>query len=185
MQFLGACYGCRLEIGHDIDDWNTTESDHLLEFDVPAVIAVHVRYRRSKVRPVPVQLEEVAPVRSRWLGRHPVREDRIGARLKGGVRLFTYRWLSKCERESKQAYMFFWSHRGGEMASGKDAAVQGDLQAKRAQRGQIPHSSVPIPRQLGKKETHLSDDEVLRELGKISSNILVRFLCESHARCIG
>jgi hypothetical protein len=100
LEFLSACYGCRLGVGHDIDDRNTIESDHLLEIDIPAMIAVHVRYRRPKVRPVPVRLEEVAPVRSRWLGRRHMQEDRIGARLEDGVRLFIYRWLSKCERIS-------------------------------------------------------------------------------------
>lgn len=33
--------------------------------------------------------------------------------------------------------MLFWSHRGGELASGKDVAVQGDLQVKRTLHGQI------------------------------------------------
>ena len=110
LKFLGACYGCPLGIGHDIDDRNTIESDHLLKIDIPTVIAVHIRYRRSKVRSVPVRLEEVAPVRSRWLGRRHMQEDRIGARLEDGIRLFIYRWLSECERENKQAYMLFWSH---------------------------------------------------------------------------
>ena len=38
---------------------------------------------------------------------------------------------------SNQSYMLFWSHRRGKLASGKDAAVQGDLQVKRTLRGQI------------------------------------------------
>ena len=99
LEFLGACYGCRLGIGHNIDDRNTIESNHLLEINIPAVIAVHVRYRRSKVRPIPVRFEKVTPVRSRWLGRCHMQEDRIGARLEDGVRLFIYRWLSKRERK--------------------------------------------------------------------------------------
>lgn len=76
-----------------------------------------------------------------------MQEDRIGARLEDGVRLFIYGWLSKCERESKEAYMLFWSHRGGKLASGKDTTVQRDLQVKRAQRGQIlrAHHSRQLP----------------------------------------
>lgn len=87
LEFLVACNGCRVGIGHDIDDRNAIESDHLLEIDIPTVIAVHVRYRRPKVRPIPVRLEEVAPVWSRWLGRCHMQENRVCARLKDGVRL--------------------------------------------------------------------------------------------------
>ncbi len=45
--------------------------------------------------------------------------------------------ITKCEKESKRAHVLFWSHRGGELASGKDEAVEGDLQVKRALSGQI------------------------------------------------
>jgi hypothetical protein len=181
LEFLGTCYGCRLGIGHDIDDRNTIESDHLLEIDIPAGIAVHVRYRRTKVRPVPVRLEEITPVRSRRLGRRHMQEDRIGARLEDGVRLFIYRWLSKCERECKHAYMLFWSHRGGELASGKDAAVQRDLQVKRALHGQIlraHHTRQSLyPDNLEKRRTSatMRYSENLAN-PTISSNIFVRFL---------
>jgi len=98
LEFLGACDSCRLGIGHDIDDCNTIKTDHLLEIDKPTAIAIHVRYRRPKVRPIPVRLEEVAPVRSRRLGRRYMQEDRISARLEDGVRLFIYQWLSECEK---------------------------------------------------------------------------------------
>ena len=56
LQLLVARDGRCLGIGHHIDECDTIESDHLLEIDVPAVIAVHVLDRRIEIRPIPVRL---------------------------------------------------------------------------------------------------------------------------------
>jgi len=95
LQILGACDSRCLGIGYHINDRDTIESNHLLEIDKPALIAVHVPDRGAKVCPIPIRLEDVAPVWSWRLGRRHVQEDGIGARLEDGVRLFITGWSSK------------------------------------------------------------------------------------------
>jgi len=79
LQLLGARDGRSLRVGNHIDNRDTIQSDHLLEIDKPALIAVHVLDGRAEVRAIPVRLEEVAPVRSWRLGRRDVQENGISA----------------------------------------------------------------------------------------------------------
>ena len=95
LQLLGARDGGSLEVGNHIDNRDTIESDHLLEIDKPAFIAVHVLDRRTEVRAIPVRLENVAPVRSWRLGGGHVEEKGISARFEDGVCLFIKGWRSK------------------------------------------------------------------------------------------
>jgi hypothetical protein len=176
LEFLGACNGCHIGIGHDIDDRNTIESDHLLEIDIPAVIAVHVRYRRSKVRPVPVRLEEVAPVRSRRLGRRHMQEDRIGARLEDGVRLSFIDGYRNAKGKVNRLTCCSGRIEGGNWPVAKMRPSKETCKSSERSAGRycVHTTLVSSHTQITRKETHLGDDEVLRKLGK-SNDLIEHF----------
>ena len=68
-----------MRVRHDIDERDPIEPDHLLEVDVPVLVAVHVVGRHAEVRPVRVRLEDVAPRGARRLLDRDVQEDGVGA----------------------------------------------------------------------------------------------------------
>jgi hypothetical protein len=78
-QFLPPCQSSVPRVGHDIDDHNPIQANHLLKVDVPSFVAVNVVHRKTKVGSVRVGFQDVSPVRVRSLGNGDMQKDRVGS----------------------------------------------------------------------------------------------------------
>jgi hypothetical protein len=85
LQSLAASNGRILSVRHDVDDRDPVKSNHLLKIDVSPVVTVDIVNRQTKVRPVRIRLEDVAPEWT-WTFRHRhVEKYRLSARFQDGV----------------------------------------------------------------------------------------------------
>ena len=49
-------------VGHNIDNRNSIQSDHLLKVDVPAIISVDIVHRQAEIGSIRVGFEDISPV---------------------------------------------------------------------------------------------------------------------------
>ena len=74
-------------IGHDVNDGDSIQSDHLFKVHVSTVISVHVVHRKPEVGSIRIGFEDVPPVGIRSLGNGHVQEDSVGTRFQDRVSL--------------------------------------------------------------------------------------------------
>jgi len=63
-------------VGHNIDDHNSVQSNHLLEVDVSAIITIDIVHGQTEIGSVGVGFENVPPVRIWRLREGDVQENR-------------------------------------------------------------------------------------------------------------
>jgi len=61
-------------VGHNIDDRNSIQPDHLLKVDVPAIISVDVVHRQTEIGSIRVGFEDISPVGIWRFGESDVQE---------------------------------------------------------------------------------------------------------------
>jgi hypothetical protein len=89
LQLFLPCQTGVARVGHNVDDRDSIQSNHLFKVDVSTFISVDVVHGKSEVGPVRIGFEDVSPVRIRSLGNGDVQEDSVGARLQDRVSLST------------------------------------------------------------------------------------------------
>ena len=85
LQFLLPAQVAR--VGHDVNDHNPVQPNHLLKVDVSTIISVDVVHGQTEVGPIGVRFEDVPPVWIWGLGKGDVQEDGTGARFQDCVSL--------------------------------------------------------------------------------------------------
>lgn len=77
-QFLPPCQSSVSRVGHDIDNHDSIQPNHLLKVDVSSFITVNVVHGKTEIGSVRVGFEDISPVGIGSLGNCDVQEDRAG-----------------------------------------------------------------------------------------------------------
>jgi len=75
LQFLLTAQGGIARVGHNVNDHNSVQSNHLLKVDVSAIITIDIVHGQTEIGSVGVGLENVSPVRIWRLGEGDVKEN--------------------------------------------------------------------------------------------------------------
>jgi hypothetical protein len=87
LQFLLPAQSRVAWVGHDVDNCNSVQPNHLLKVDVSSIISVDVVHGQTEVGSVGIRFEDVPPVGIGGFGEGDVQEDRAGARFQDRVSL--------------------------------------------------------------------------------------------------
>lgn len=79
LQFLLSVQSGVAWVGHDVNDHNSVQSNHLLKVDVSAIISVDVVHGQTEVSSIGIRFEDVPPVGIGGLGKGDVQENGTGA----------------------------------------------------------------------------------------------------------
>ena len=74
-------------IGHDVDNRNSVQPNHLLKIDVPTIISVDIVHGQTEVGSIGIRFEDIPPVGIGGFGKGDVQEDGAGARVQDCVSL--------------------------------------------------------------------------------------------------
>jgi len=79
LQFLTPTQRGVARVGHDVNDRNSIQPNHLLEVHVSAVIPVDVVHGQTEIGSIGVGLEDVSPVGIWGLGKSNMQENGAGS----------------------------------------------------------------------------------------------------------